>query len=208
MKSARQIFSEKLQYYIKKKGIDYNQFARDIKVSQPTVSSWVNMKKYPRIETIERISEYFNVDKSDLTSDKPKRKMSDVPYKTIPVLSKISAGMPVYAEENVDEFTTIAGKFVKPNKEYFGLIVSGDSMNLHFREGDIVIVEKDSIIENGQIAVVQVNGYNATLKKVKYEGDSILLIPESSNPDHDVQLYSKDDEVHLIGRVVGMTRTF
>ncbi|MEJ7459245.1 S24 family peptidase, partial [Staphylococcus saprophyticus] len=67
-------------------------------------------------------------------------------------------------------------------KEEFGLKVSGDSMDKEFRDGDVVIVEKDAVVENGQIAVVQVNGYNATVKRVRYEKDRIILIPESNNP--------------------------
>lgn len=74
--------------------------------------------------------------------------------------------------------------------------------------GEVVIVEKDSVVENGQIGVVMINGYNATVKRVRYEKDRIILIPESDNPAHYPQVYSQDDEVKIIGRVVASQRLF
>ncbi len=131
-----------------------------------------------------------------------------VPVISIPVVSQISAGMPIYAEENIVEHTYIADTITKEGKEYFGLKVSGDSMDKEFKEGDVVIIEKDSTVENGQIGVVMINGYNATLKRVKYFNDSILLMPESYNPKHEPQVYTNKDEIHIIGKVVGLSRRY
>ena len=50
--------------------------------------------------------------------------------------------------------------------------------------------------------------YNATLKQVKYAGDSIILMPMSDNPKHDPQIYNNQDEVTIIGKVIGMHRKF
>ena len=61
------------------------------------------------------------------------------------------------------------------SKEEFGLRVSGDSMNKIFDEGDVVVIEKDSIVENGQLGVVMINGYNGTVKRIRYNGDQIIL---------------------------------
>ena len=63
-------------------------------------------------------------------------------------------------------------------------------------------------MENGEIGVVMINGYNATLKRIKYVKDSILLLPESDNPHHEPQIYNDQDEVCIIGRVIGMHRKF
>ena len=53
-------------------------------------------------------------------------------------------------------------------------------MDKIFQDGDIVVVEKDSVVENGQLGVVMINGYNATVKRIRYNGDQIILIPEST----------------------------
>lgn len=98
----------------------------------------------------------------------------------IPVVSKVSAGLPIYSEENLIDYIYFATNKLNSDKEEFGLKVSGDSMDKIFQDGDIVVVEKDSVVENGQLGVVMINGYNATVKRIRYNGDQIILIPEST----------------------------
>lgn len=188
------------------KKITQTEFASRLGVHKSTLSKYEKGLRNIPMDDIGKMASALDVRVEDLllqSTDTPV-----VPFRTIPVLSKISAGLPLYAEEQIEEHTTIAGKFVKASKEYFGLIVTGDSMNRHFNEGDIVIVEKDAQIENGQIAVVGLNGHNATLKRVKYSNQSVILVPESTNTEHEIQVYTEQDEVHFYGKVVGMTRTF
>ena len=63
------------------------------------------------------------------------------------------------------------------DKEEFGLKVSGDSMNKIFDEGDVVVIEKDSIVRKWPLGVVMINGYNGTVKRIRYNNDQIILIP-------------------------------
>lgn len=131
-----------------------------------------------------------------------------LPVKKIPVVSKISAGLPIYSEENLIDYIYFATNKLNSDKEEFGLKVFGDSMDKIFQDGDIVVVEKDSIVENGQLGVVMINGYNATVKRIRYNGDQVILIPESNNTNHYPQVYGKDDEVKIIGRVVASQKLF
>lgn len=209
MKSARQVFSENLTKYMKRNDIDQKELAKVLNVSQPTISSWINLKKYPRIETIERISEYFKVNKSDLTTDKVYQSLTDViPATQVPVVSSVSAGDPIYSEENIIDYAFVPSTIKKNGKEFFYLIVSGDSMNREFNSGDLVLVEKGAHIENGQIGVVALNGDEATVKRIKYDEDKVYLIPESNNPEHMPKVYTENDDIRFIGKVVSMTRTF
>ena len=132
------------------------------------------------------------------------------PTINIPVVNSVSAGMPTYNETDVIDYISVMNTSIKNDKEYFGLIVSGDSMDLEFKDGDIVVVEKDAQVENGEIAVVAVNGYDATVKRIKrdYDRNIIMLIPESTNREHETQIYSMSDDVHIIGKVVGMNRSY
>ncbi|MFI8574025.1 LexA family protein [Stenotrophomonas bentonitica] len=106
------------------------------------------------------------------------------------------------------DYIYFATNKLNSDKEEFGLKVSGDSMDKIFQDGDIVVVEKDSIVENGQLGVVMINGYNATVKRIRYNGDQVILIPESNNTNHYPQVYGKDDEVKIIGRVVASQKLF
>ena len=132
------------------------------------------------------------------------------PTINIPVVNSVSAGMPTYNETDVIDYISVMNTSIKNDKEYFGLIVSGDSMDLEFKDGDIVVVEKDAQVENGEIAVVAVNGYDATVKRIKrdYDRNIIMLMPESTNREHETQIYSMNDDVHIIGKVVGMNRSY
>ena len=129
---------------------------------------------------------------------------------TLPVKNssrfKISAGLPIYSEENLIDYIYFSKEKLSDSKEEFGLRVSGDSMNKIFDEGDVVVIEKDSIVENGQLGVVMINGYNGTVKRIRYNGDQIILIPESNNPNHYPQVYGKNDEVKVVGRVVASVK--
>lgn len=99
--------------------------------------------------------------------------------------------------EEIDAATAAKG-------EYFALQVKGSSMEPRICEGDIVIVRKQDDVESGEIAIVMVNGDNATIKRLlKYE-DGIRLMP--TNPAYE-PLYFTNDEilekpVKVIGKVI------
>ncbi|HDG5661217.1 TPA: helix-turn-helix domain-containing protein [Staphylococcus aureus] len=179
-------------------------------VGKSTVRKWEtgdieNMKR----DKIVKLAKALKVSPSYIMGiEDEKPQLETIPVKKIPVVSKISAGMPIYTEENLIDYIYFATKNLNSNKEEFGLQVSGDSMDKLFQDGDVVVVEKDSTVENGQLGVVLVNGYNGTVKRIRYNNDQIILIPESNNPSHYPQVYGKDDEVKIVGRVVASQKLF
>ena len=208
MLGNKQIMAKNISRLMKENNIDRKKLSDGLKVKYTTLSDWINAKTYPRIDKIELLADYFNVTKADLVEDKERQVLETLPVKKIPVVSKISAGLPIYSEENLIDHIYFATKNLNSDKEEFGLRVSGDSMDKIFQENDVVVVEKDSIVENGQLGVVMVNGYNATVKRVRYNKNQIILIPESNNPEHLPQVYGEDDEVKIIGRVVASQKLF
>lgn len=123
------------------------------------------------------------------------------PTHKIPVLGRISAGLPLYAEENIEEYiyTELNG-----GNEYFGLRVEGDSMNAaRICEGDIIIVRQQEQVEDGEIAVVMVGDEDATVKRFHRNGRKVMLSPQSFNPAHKVQVYDlKETNIRIVGKVV------
>ncbi|RIL63842.1 XRE family transcriptional regulator [Staphylococcus epidermidis] len=208
MLGNKQVMAKNISRLMKEKNIDRNKLSKDLKISYTTLSDWINAKTYPRIDKVEMLANYFNVTKADLVEDKEQQALETLPVKKIPVVSQISAGLPIYSEENLIDYIYFATNKLNSDKEEFGLKVSGDSMDKIFQDGDIVVVEKDSIVENGQLGVVMINGYNATVKRIRYNGDQVILIPESNNTNHYPQVYDKDDEVKIIGRVVASQKLF
>lgn len=123
------------------------------------------------------------------------------PTKRIPILGYISAGLPLYAEEHIEGYTITD---LNGGHEYFALRVQGDSMNAaRIFDKDILIVRKQNFVENGEIAVVMVNGENATVKRFYKEGTTVTLMPQSTNPAHVPQIYNtQSTEIKVIGKVV------
>lgn len=80
--------------------------------------------------------------------------------KRIPILGRIAAGVPIYAEENIEGYTYTD---LNGGHEYFGLRVRGDSMDAAgIKDGYVVIVRRQDIVDNGQIAVCLIDGEEAT----------------------------------------------
>ena len=210
MLGNKEVMAKNINKYMKKSNMTRKDLSKKLGVGYTTVTDWVNGVSYPRIDKIEMMSNLWNIQKSDLVEDSTRIVHDVTPTINIPVVNSVSAGMPTYNETDVIDYISVMNTSIKNDKEYFGLIVSGDSMDLEFKDGDIVVVEKDAQVENGDIAVVAVNGYDATVKRIKrdYDRNIIMLIPESTNREHETQIYSMNDDVHIIGKVVGMNRSY
>lgn len=205
MLGNKEIMAKNIKKYMKKNNMSRKDLSEKLKVGYTTVTDWVNAVTYPRIDKIEMMSNLWGIEKSDLVEDSSNINENNILHTNhIPVVSKISAGEPIHAEENIESYIAIPN--AKENT--FGLIVSGDSMDREFNEGDIVIVEKDAVVENGQIGVVHINGYNATVKRIKYSDDDIILIPESNNNEHVPKIFNRNDHIHIVGRVVGVYKQY
>ena len=122
----------------------------------------------------------------------------------IPVLGRVAAGIPIEAIEDVDDWEEIPASMAK-NGEYFALKIKGKSMEPRIMEGDVVIVKKQSCIDSGDVAIVLVNGNDATVKQVTKSENGITLIgwnPSVFSP----QVYNNDQiknlPIQILGKVI------
>ncbi len=203
----KEIFSKKLKHYMEANGKNQMDLMRDLKLSSSTVSSWCTGQKLPRMGKIQMLADYFGVNKSDLIEDKPAS--NDIPpnatpyapTQRIPILGRISAGLPLYADEQIEGYTYTD---LNHGGEYFALRVQGDSMNaIRIYDGDLLIVRKQDIVEDGEIAVVMVNDDEATVKCWHKRENIVMLEPKSTNPAHQMQIYdARETPIRVIGKVV------
>lgn len=128
----------------------------------------------------------------------------------IPVLGTIRAGIPVAAIEDIEDWEEITSDMAKTG-EFVALRVKGDSMLPDIKDGDIAIIRRQETIESGQIAVVIVNGDEATIKKVRVSPDGIMLIGFNTAV-YEPKFYSKDEiadlPVRIYGKLVEVRRKF
>ena len=122
-------------------------------------------------------------------------------FHRIPILGRISAGLPLYAEQHIEGYTLTD---LNGGAEYFALRVSGDSMNAaRMQDGDLLIVRRQETVENGEVAVVMVGDEDATVKRFYATGSTVTLMPQSTNPEHQPQIYDTEKtRIRIIGRVV------
>ena len=115
-----------------------------------------------------------------------------------PLLGTVRAGMPMYAEENIEDYIPIRQT---DGAKYFWLNIRGDSMNAAgMDDGDQILVREQPEVENGN---------EATVKYFRREGDLVILTPKSFNPVHQPQIYDlKKVPVRIAGLVVECRKVF
>ena len=124
------------------------------------------------------------------------------PPRPLPLVGRVAAGVPILAEENIEELVDVPG-FLRRDDDDFVLRVQGDSMaDAGIFNGDFIVVHSQDQAQNGEIVVALV-GDEATTKRFYNEGRTVRLQPEN-------ELYEpiivNADEVELVGRVVGVLR--
>lgn len=119
-----------------------------------------------------------------------------------PVIGKVTAGLPITAVENIEEFVPIPSSSTNPDDNLFVLVIDGESMiEAGILDGDMVIVKQQNTADNGDIVVAMTEDNEATVKRFFKEKDYIRLQPE--NATMDPLIY---DNVTILGKVVGLYR--
>lgn len=125
----------------------------------------------------------------------------DVRY--IPVIGKVTAGLPITAIENIEEFVPLPQTIANLDDQIFALIIEGDSMiEAGILDGDMVIVKQRNTADNGDIVVAMTEDDEATVKRFFKHKDFIRLQPENATLE---PLIYKD--VKILGKVIGLHRT-
>ena len=204
--------------YRKEKGIAQRDFAKQCNIShsyiamlEKNIDARTGKPICPTLETIKNISIGMRIPIDDLLKmldDEQKFTLEAIKepiYYMAPVYGRISAGQPNWAEECIEGRLPIDPNMmniVDPEECYF-LRVNGESMNKLIKNGAYALIRKTDVVENGDIAVVLVNGYDATLKKFTKNGDVVVLEPMSNDPSFQTQIYTKETPIKIIGKYIG-----
>lgn len=202
---------ERLRVLRKQLGISADDVAKALNVSRATIFRYEkgDIEKVPgsKLEPLAKVlhtTPAYLMGWEEDQSVKPSIPQNAIPYaptQRIPILGRISAGLPLYADEQIEGYTYTD---LNHGGEYFALRVQGDSMNaIRIYDGDLLIVRKQDIVEDGEIAVVMVNDDEATVKCWHKRENIVMLEPKSTNPAHQMQIYdARETPIRVIGKVV------
>lgn len=163
---------------------------------------------HSHLKTLEKLK-YLRRDPSkpraiEVIYNKEKNNKSNKEMIDIPLVGKVTAGAPILAEENIEDYFPLPLGYIKVgNNDVFMLKVSGDSMiNAGIHDGDYVIAEKQNYAENAQIVIALIED-EATVKRFYKEENNIRLQPE--NPAYEPII---SENVKVLGKVIGLYRRF
>lgn len=191
----------------KQNKLSQKELANLIPVNQTAISQWERGITTPNPNALKKLCKIFNKTADYfLEFETTQEKQKGI---KIPVLGSVAAGVPISAIQDIVDEEEISEELAATG-DYFGLIIKGDSMAPIITNGDTVIVRSQPEANNGDIAIVLVNGDEATCKKIKKMPEGIMLLP--LNPDYEPTFYSNKEieqlPVRIIGKVVEQRRKF
>lgn len=203
----------RLKQLREEKGLSQSEVAKIIGVGRTTYLKWENGENQPT-RKLDQLSQFFGVSidyllgKSDVKNIKSKNSHSR--GIRIPVLGRVVAGIPIEAVEEILDYEEITPELAATGK-FFALKIRGHSMEPRMMEGDVVIVRKQEDVESGDVAIVLVNGNEATVKRVKKQEEGITLIATNTSV-YEPHFYSnkeiKNLPVQILGKVVELRGKF
>lgn len=176
-----------------KKRISQTEAARHANIARPYLSDLERGRTMPSINTLQLLSKALNCSISDFfITTEPKIEDCIIQESLyVPILKDIRADISMLSLSNQLGSIRVDKTKLSLDKEYFALQVKGDSMDKYFSNGDIILVERTSQVEDMDIAVVTINSELTTVKKVRIDDpNKIALVPCSNNPIYKTQLYN------------------
>ena len=194
-------FGERLKLARKKKGMTQKQLAEIIGAKHNSVSNWEKDQNKPDTRTIRRLCAELEITPSYLISgsgDEAVENVYPVSARRIPLVGEIACGRPIFCNRDYESYVE-AGSEIHAD---FAVRARGESMiNARIKDGDIVFIREQPMVENGEIAAVCI-GNEATLKRVYISDLTVTLVAE--NPAFEPIVYHLDEEsdIRILGKAV------
>lgn len=201
-------YGEKIKKARLERGYTQKDIAEFLKLSDAQISRMEHSVNMPNMEQIIKLSELLGKPVSYFFSDSwigvDEVDNKNIAY--IPVLGQIACGEPIMTTENIECYEPML-KETLPSGNLAFLEAYGDSMSPTIEDGDLVLISIQSEIEDGEIcAVLLEGGDRATLKRVKRQGDMILLL--SDNSAYDPIIITEESQARIFGKAIQSVRHF
>lgn len=195
-------------------GYTQESFAKLIGVSQVTVSKWESNGHSVSERNVKAICDKLPVSYDDIKSEengfarkinKRSENKTEDGYVEVPLYGSISAGTPIEMIETSESFV-IPNALNEKYPNAFLLKVKGESMNKKIPNGSYALIDPIKEVINGKVYAVCVNGFEATIKRVRQLNNGFELIPDSTDPTYKAAVYDYGEpgteEITVLGRVV------
>ena len=214
-----ELFAQRLSKLIKNSNYILADMEDAVGKKAATISRYASGEiKGVKRDTIVKLANFFGVSPAwlaGLSNEKYSNSKLDKfgnSVVSIPLLGSVRAGYDYLAEENWEGTKEIKEDLAKTG-EFFALRIKGDSMFETLWENDIVAVKKQDYANDGDLAVVLINGDEATVKKIKILDNGIKLIPlnrrinpETQEPFYEDMFFSKEDIETKPVKIIGIVK--
>lgn len=185
------------------------ELAEKLNGAKSTIAMYENETRKPSMEVLIKLSEIFNcsidylLGKSDIKNPDLKDKLF-----LIPIVGKVAAGQPIFANENIEGYLPIDPlmyNLTSPDGFFF-LQIQGESMNKLIKNGSFALIKKQDWAENGDVVVAIVNGDDeATVKRYKQLNEQFVMLEPVSEDStfQPITIDLKSTKFFIIGKVVG-----
>ncbi len=188
-------FKDNLRYLRKVNKMSQDTLAEKLGYkSFTTVQKWEDGSAFPRVSTLKKIAEIFDIDLDHLLNLNIRTEKI-----AVPIIGEVKAGYDLYANEDIYGY-----EYCNNNEygsgEFFYLKVKGDSMiDVRIGQGDIVYVKKQDYLDDNDIGVFLLDNNEVTIKRVKFDKDDIIL--KAANKNYADRRF-KNDDIKILGKVL------
>lgn len=188
-------------------GLDQQQLADKIGTSRVSITRYENGARKANQDVLFKIAQLFNVSINYFFPLPKNATIIDENHlRQVPLVGTIACGSPTLAEQNIESYIPMYFDSGNKNDIVFALTCKGKSMEPTLKNGDIVLIKQQSVVEDGEIAAILVDdNEEATLKRIKHVGDQILLMPDNTNEFSPIIL-NKENPGRILGRVFEIRR--
>lgn len=202
----RKKISANINKLIKEKNVSQVDIHNHTKIPKSTLTGYVKGTSTPNPGNVQKLADFFNVKKSEIDPRFKPMPNNVVPILSsvkIPILGDIACGEPITAEENIQGYRDEVADTL-PTGNLFYLHCKGDSMAPTIPNNAYVLIRQQPDVEDGEIAAVLVNGdTEATLKRVKRQGDLVMLMPD--NQSYNPYVVTPDNPARILGKALKMS---
>ncbi len=211
-------FQRNFQALMDAKDVGQEAVARICGVSQAAVSKWKRGIAHPSWASISKLCETFELDESELTSDKhglyaKLHGLTEAPAGAVAPMASASAFLPLRGHvhagdptdpEGLEGEVELPASVAENHPNAYFLEVEGDCMDKVYPEGCYILVDPDRMPADGSVAAVSIDGTDYVMRRLHRGASSMMLSPESTNPEHADIIVTEENgrTVSLVGTVV------